>query len=424
GAGPEARVAVAMHRSADLMMALLAVLKSGAAYVPLDPDYPADRVAYMLADARPAVLVTAGGVTTPEQDTPSFRTVDLDDPRTTGRLATLDADDLTDADRRAPLRPSTPAYVIYTSGSTGRPKGVIVPHANVVRLFSATDHWFGFGADDAWTWFHSFAFDFSVWEMWGPLLHGGRLVVVPFDVSRSPADFLALLVRERVTMLSQTPSAFYQLTQADARHPEQGQALELRRIVLAGEALDLSRLTDWYARHAEDAPLLVNMYGPTETTVYTTYEPLDARMAESGGGSLIGRSIPGLRSYVLDAELRLCPPGVAGELYVAGENLARGYHERPALSAERFVADPHGDAGERMYRTGDLVRWSPDGRLEYLGRTDDQIKLRGFRIELGEIEATVAAHPAVAQAAVLVREDRPGDRRLVAYVVPADGSAT
>ncbi|MET8566301.1 amino acid adenylation domain-containing protein, partial [Streptomyces flaveolus] len=423
GAGPEGRVAVSMHRSAALVTALLAVLKSGAGYVPLDPDYPAGRVAYMLSDARPAVLVTAGGPAVRDHETP-MHTVDLDDPHTAARLAALGADDLTDIDRHAPLRPATPAYVIYTSGSTGRPKGVVVPHANVVRLFAATRHWYDFRDTDVWGWFHSFAFDVSVWEMWGPLLHGGRLVVVPFDVSRSPADFRDLLVRERVTMLSQTPSAFYQLAQADARDPGRGQDLKLRRIVLAGEALDLSRLTLWYARHAEDAPLLVNMYGPTETTVYTTYEPIDTRMAASGGGSLIGRSIPGLRTYVLDAELRLCPPGVAGELYVAGENLARGYHDRPALSAERFVADPYGTGGERMYRTGDLVRWSPDGRLEYLGRTDDQIKLRGFRIELGEIEATVAAHPAVGQAAVLVREDRPGDRRLVAYVVPADSPRT
>ncbi|WP_265736754.1 amino acid adenylation domain-containing protein, partial [Peterkaempfera griseoplana] len=309
--------------------------------------------------------------------------------------------------------------MIYTSGSTGRPKGVSVPHANVLRLFAATRGRYGFGPSDVFTWFHSFAFDFSVWEMWGPLLHGGRLVVVPFDISRSPADFLALLVREQITVLNQTPSAFYQLAQADARYPELSRGLRLRRIILAGEALDLARLGDWYSRHADHAPLLVNMYGPTETTVYATYEPItEAIAAASRGSSLIGRGIPGLRMYVLDAALQPCPPGVPGEMYVAGANLARGYHARPVLSAERFVADPYGGPGARMYRTGDLVRWTADGRLDYLGRTDDQIKLRGFRIELGEIEAVLAGHPALAQSAVVVREDRPGDKRLVGYAVP------
>ncbi|MCD0486492.1 amino acid adenylation domain-containing protein, partial [Streptacidiphilus sp. ASG 303] len=339
---------------------------------------------------------------------------------TAARLAQLPDTDLTDAERTTPLLPAHPAYVIYTSGSTGRPKGVSVPHANVLRLFAATRDWFGFGPDDAFTWFHSFAFDVSVWEMWGPLLHGGRLVVVPFDVSRSPADFLALLVREGVTVLSQTPSAFYQLAQADARNPELSRELRLRRIILAGEALDLAHLGDWYGRHADDAPQLVNMYGPTETTVYVTYEPITEAMATANrGASLIGRGIPSLRMYVLDAALQPCPPGVPGEMYVAGANLARGYYARPVLSAERFVADPYGGPGERMYRTGDLVRWTTDGQLDYLGRIDDQVKLRGFRIELGEIEAALAAHPAVAQATVLVREDRPGDKRLVGYAVPA-----
>ncbi|MCD0486481.1 amino acid adenylation domain-containing protein, partial [Streptacidiphilus sp. ASG 303] len=345
---------------------------------------------------------------------------------TAARLAQLPDTDLTDAERTTPLLPAHPAYVIYTSGSTGRPKGVLVAHGNVVRLFSATDHWFGFGPDDAFTWFHSFAFDFSVWEMWGPLLHGGRLVVVPFDVSRSPADFLALLVREGVTVLSQTPSAFYQLAQADALDPELGAGLALRTVVFGGEALDLSRLSGWYARHAQNAPLLVNMYGITETTVHVTYRALGADLAGRGPvASVIGRGIPDLQVYVLDAALQPCPPGVPGEMYVAGEGLARGYLGRAGLTAGRFVADPFGPVGSRMYRSGDLARWDQDGVLEYLGRTDDQVKIRGFRIELGEIEAALAAHPAVAQATVLVREDRPGDKRLVAYLIPADsGSAS
>ncbi|KWT62718.1 hypothetical protein ADL21_06555 [Streptomyces albus subsp. albus] len=406
GAGPETFVAVALPRSADLVAALLAVLKSGAAYVPVDPGYPADRIAYMLADTAPVVVITETAR-------------DLDGAP--GSRLTLDAlrawDDEAEVTPVARPLPGNPAYVIYTSGSTGRPKGVVVPHANVVRLFSATRHWFDVGADDAWTLFHSYAFDFSVWELWGPLLSGGRLVVVPHEVSRSPRDFLRLLSRERVTVLNQTPSAFYQLMQADE---ETDVPLALRYVVFGGEALELRRLAGWYARHADDAPRLVNMYGITETTVHVTHLPLDRETAQGATGSLIGEAIPDLRTYVLDAGLRPAAPGAAGELYVAGAGLARGYLGRPGLTAQRFVADPFGAPGTRMYRTGDVVRWNEAGELEYLGRADTQVKIRGFRIELGEIEATLEAHPAVAQAAVVAREDTPGDHRLVAYVVPAE----
>ncbi|MEU8928048.1 amino acid adenylation domain-containing protein, partial [Kitasatospora sp. NPDC048545] len=404
GAGPEAFVALALPRGADLVVAVLGVLKSGAAYVPIDPDYPQDRVDYMLADARPAFVVDALPAEVTDGD--------------------ADPDGRTSAAPAVPLLPDHPAYVIYTSGSTGRPKGVVVPHRNVVRLFSATRHWFGFGPQDTWTLFHSYGFDFSVWELWGPLLHGGRLVVVPHDVSRAPERFLELLVRERVTVLNQTPSAFYQLMQADAENPELGSELALRYVVFGGEALEVARLGQWYARHPEDAPVLVNMYGITETTVHVTHRALDAATAADRPASLIGRGIPDLRVRVLDDALRPTPAGVVGELYVAGAGLARGYLGRPGLTAERFVADPYGPAGTRLYRTGDLARWNADGELEYLGRADEQVKVRGFRIELGEIEAVLARHSAVAQCAVVVREDRPGDRRLVAYLVPAEQGTT
>jgi amino acid adenylation domain-containing protein len=421
GAGPETRVAVSMPRSAELAVALLAVLKSGAAYVPLDPDYPADRVAYMLQDADPAVVVASGGAIAPGRGRP---TVVLDDARTAACLARLPDGDLTDGERTAALLPSHPAYTIYTSGSTGRPKGVLVPHASVLRLFTATAHWFGPGADDVWTWFHSFAFDFSVWEMWGALLHGGLLVVVPVDVARSPADFLSLLVRERVTLLNQTPSAFYQLAQADAQHPELGAELALRSVVFGGEALDPARLADWQQRHGDRSPQLINMYGITETTVHVTYKALGALPAGTGPvAGVIGQSIPDLGVHVLDDALLPCPPGVPGEMYVAGAGLARGYLGRPDLTAGRFVADPYGPPGRRMYRSGDLARWNAEGELEYLGRSDDQVKIRGFRIELGEVESVVAQHPAVSASTVLVREDRPGDKRLVAYLTAADTTA-
>ncbi|MQY09519.1 non-ribosomal peptide synthetase [Actinomadura macrotermitis] len=399
GAGPERFVALALPRSAELVVAILAVLKTGAAYVPIDPDYPADRIAYMLDDAKPVLTVDS---------------VEVD-----GDYA---GTDLTDADRLAPLTPDNPAYVIYTSGSTGRPKGVVIPHQNAVRLLRSTEQWFDFGPDDVWTLFHSYAFDFSVWELWGPLLYGGRLVVVPFLTSRSPEDFLRLLAAEKVTVLNQTPSAFYQLMAADRDNP--GQDLALRYIVFGGEALELGRLDDWYSRHAEDAPTLVNMYGITETTVHVSYVALDRAYAATAPGSVIGVGIPDLKVYVLDDRLEPVPAGVVGELYVAGDGLARGYLNRPDLTADRFVADPHGKPGTRMYRTGDLGRWlkagrsdgvgwsGEMGRLEYLGRADQQVQLRGFRIELGEIESALARHDSVSDVAVVVR-----DEKLIAYAV-------
>ncbi|MEU8780906.1 amino acid adenylation domain-containing protein [Streptomyces sp. NPDC048637] len=421
GAGPERFVALALPRTADLVVALLAVVKSGAAYVPLDPSYPADRTSYMLADARPELLLSTAGSAAGLPDARP-RTLLLDDPGTVRALTEYDAGDLTDEDRGGPLSPSNAAYVIYTSGSTGRPKGVVVPHRNVARLFAATEEWFAFGPDDVWTLFHSYAFDFSVWELWGPLLYGGRLVVVPYAVSRSPEDFLRLLADERVTVLNQTPSAFYQLMQADAEHPDLGAQLALRRVVFGGEALDLGRMAEWYRRHGDTAPVLVNMYGITETTVHVSHLPLDERAVAGQTRSLIGQGIPDLRVYVLGDRLELLPPNVPGEMYVAGAGPARGYLHQPALSAGRFVADPFGPPGSRMYRTGDVARWTADGQLEYLGRADDQVKVRGFRIELGEIEAAFESHAAVAQARVIVREDGPGEKRLVAYAVPEAGS--
>ncbi|WP_188308508.1 amino acid adenylation domain-containing protein [Streptomyces sp. CBMA123] len=417
GVGPERLVALALPRSVELVVAVLAVLKAGGAYVPIDPDYPADRIAYTLRDSAPALLLTttAAAARLPDPELPLLL---LDAPETVAELRQAP----TEAPAPA-LGPDHPAYVIYTSGSTGRPKGVVIPHGNVARLFSATDHWFAPGPQDVWTLFHSYAFDFSVWELWGALLHGGSLVVVPFETSRSPREFLELLVRERVTFLNQTPSAFYQLMQADQEEPELGDRLALRRVVFGGEALDLARLAPWYRRHAEDAPVLVNMYGITETTVHVSYRPLDAATAAGQSRSLIGAGIPDLRLYLLDARLRPVPAGVPGELYVAGAGSARGYLGRPALTAERFVADPYGAPGTRMYRTGDLARWTADGELEYLGRIDAQVKIRGFRIELGEIGSVLSRRPEVASAAVVVREDAPGEKRLVGYLVPAPAAA-
>ncbi|MEU9222756.1 AMP-binding protein, partial [Streptomyces sp. NPDC048376] len=270
GVGPGDFVALALPRSVELVVAVLGVLKAGAAYVPVDPAYPVDRIAYTVEDCAPAVLVTVSEVA--ERVPAAGPRLVLDDPVVVAELAGMPV--AGSAGCRVGLVPEQAAYVIYTSGSTGRPKGVVVAHRNVVRLFEATDGWFGFGPDDVWTLFHSFAFDFSVWELWGALLYGGRLVVVPHEVSRSPGDFLDLLVRERVTVLNQTPSAFHQLSQADAERP--GADLALRYVVFGGEALEPSRLADWFARRGERSPVLVNMYGITETTVHVTYLPMSA----------------------------------------------------------------------------------------------------------------------------------------------------
>ena len=275
----------------------------------------------------------------------------------------------------------------------------------------ATDPWFGFGPHDVWTLFHSFAFDFSVWELFGALLHGGRLVIVPYWVSRSPEQFHALLAREAVTVLNQTPSAFAQLVRADAAASRE---LALRLVIFGGEALNLAELAPWFERHGDTRPQLVNMYGITETTVHVTFRPV--RMADlATGTSPIGTPIPDLQLHVLDRHREPLPLGVAGEMHIGGAGLARGYLGRAALTAERFVPNPFA-AGERLYRTGDLARRTADGDLDYLGRIDHQVKIRGFRIELGEIEAALLAHAEIEQAAVIAREDA-GDRRLVAYVV-------
>ncbi|PEE41403.1 amino acid adenylation domain-containing protein [Bacillus pseudomycoides] len=417
GVGPEQMVALAIPRSLDMVVSLLAVLKTGAGYLPLDPDYPSDRISFMLSDAKPVCMITNTQVTIESEETV---TIVVDDFKIMETLNKYGEENIENVERIQPLSPLHIAYVIYTSGSTGRPKGVMIPHQNVIRLLGATDHWFQFDSEDVWTMFHSYAFDFSVWEIWGPLLYGGRLVVVPHTVSRSPREFLNLLVQEKVTVLNQTPSAFYQLMQADRENVELGQKLSLRYVVFGGEALELSRLEDWYSRHPENSPKLINMYGITETTVHVSYIELDQNIVSLRANSLIGCSIPDLKVYVLDNYLQPVPPGVVGEMYVAGAGLARGYLGRAGLTAERFIADPYGKPGTRMYRTGDLARWCQDGTLDYIGRADHQIKIRGFRIELGEIEAVIMQHSHVEQVAVIVREDQPGDKRLVSYIVPSE----
>ncbi len=413
GVGAESLVALCLERSFDLVVAILAVLKAGGAYVPLDPGYPEDRLSTMLEDSGVDVLLTESGETAKlSGHEGKMVVVDRERERIESLAPTPPA---------VASEPSQLAYVIYTSGSTGRPKGVGVTHENVLRLFSATAPWYQFDERDVFTLFHSYAFDFSVWELWGALLNGGRLVIVPYWVSRDPEAFYELLAREKVTILNQTPSAFRALVHAEELSGTSG--LALRRVVFGGEALELRSLEPWTRRHEEERPLLVNMYGITETTVHVTYREIRREDVLGSPGSVIGRPIPDLSLFLLDENLEPVPQGVRGELYVAGKGLARGYLGRPDLTAERFVPHPHGEPGSRLYRTGDLGRYRANGDVEYLGRIDHQVKVRGFRIELGEIEAALAQNPSVREAVVRLREEESDQKRLVAYVVPSEAAS-
>lgn len=413
GVGPDILVGLNVERSHELLVCILGVLKAGGGYLPLDPDYPGDRIAFIVGDAQAPVLLTQASLTDRL-------------PRTNAKILRIDADwqeIAAEAGTAPPTKvgPNNLAYVIYTSGSTGKPKGVEITHANVARLFAATQEWYAFGPDDTWTMFHSYAFDFSVWEIWGALLYGGRVVVVPYLVSRSPDAFRELLALEHVTILNQTPSAFRQLITADENAPIH-QKLNLRYVIFGGEALDTRMLKPWYERHADNAPTLVNMYGITETTVHVTYRPLERSDSESTA-SPIGLPIPDLSLYLLDQNLEPVPVGVAGELHVGGAGLARGYLNRPDLTATKFIPNPfRDDAGARLYKSGDIARYLANGSLEFVGRVDNQVKVRGHRIELGEIDAQLTTHSGIAHALTIIREDRPGDVRLVSYIVSRENA--
>ena len=407
GAGPGKVVGIHLPRTQDVVVAILGVLKSGAAYLPMDPLYPRERLAFMAGDAELTALVAAPG---------------------------MDEDFAAGIERVAPRRPegealqaplavtaasSDLAYIIYTSGSTGRPKGCMVRQGDVLRLFKAGDRHYDFGPADVWTLFHSYSFDFSVWELWGALLYGGRLVIVPEDEARSPRDFHQRLRAEKVTVLNQTPSAFRALAAVDAALPASERLRDLRWVIFGGEALDYPSLRRWFEQHGEAHPRLVNMYGITETTVHVSFRQVSQRDALDGVGSLIGTPLADMRLRLLDGEGAPSPLGVAGELWVGGGGVALGYWHREELTAQRFVQRADG----RYYRSGDLARLIPGKGLEYLGRGDQQIQLRGFRVELGEIQARLLEDPGVGEAAVLALSGAEAELRLAAFVVPADGQS-
>ena len=417
GVGPEVLVGIALERSVEMVVGVLGILKAGGAYVPMDVEYPKERLRYMLEDAGVRVLVSETGVLQrlPES-VAGVDVVRMDEEEERKKISEESGEDF-----ESGVGPENLAYMIYTSGSTGKPKGAMITHRNVARLLRATEPWFEFNDHDVWTMFHSYAFDFSVWEIWGALSYGGRLVVVPYWLSRTPEAFLELLRRERVTVLNQTPSAFRQLMKAEAAE-EKGvtPGLALRLVIFGGEALEPAWLREWFDAHGDEHPRLVNMYGITETTVHVTYRELRREDVELGK-SAIGRPIPDLSLYILDEHRQPVPDGLAGEMYVGGAGLARGYWKREELTSERFIKSPFGDG--RLYRTGDVGRRLGNGELEYLGRCDQQVKLRGFRIELGEIETALSQHEGVREAVVMAREVRgAGEKQLVAYVVPKETS--
>lgn len=408
GVRPGDLVGLCSDREFDIMVGILGILKAGAGYLPLDPALPEDRVNYIIGDSKARVIVhqdSQQGVVA----NAGARLIALVDGQCPGDWPDTDPEGLADLDGRI--------YVMYTSGTTGRPKGVQLTHRNVARLFLNTAHWYRFGADDIWCLFHSFAFDVSVWEMWGALCHGGQLVIVPYLVSRSPALFVDLVRDHGVTILNQSPSAFKLFVAEEGARP-QPERFVMRAIVFAGEALDLQSLRPWAARHGDEMPLIVNMYGITETTVHASYRVTRKADLERAR-SQIGVAIPDLRLDLLDHRLRPVPIGATGEIHVSGPGLSLGYLGRPELTAEKFVTGPD---GVLYYKSSDLARYTPDGDIEYLGRNDKQVKIRGFRIELGEIEGALCRHPDV-QSAIAVTQDHPGQgRRIVAYVVMRAGA--
>ncbi|MEC1581805.1 amino acid adenylation domain-containing protein [Bacillus subtilis] len=405
GVKPDTPVGIMMPRSFSMIAAILGVWKAGGCYVPIDPEYPSERKRYILSDSGTKLLMTVNEADWRADD-------DFE-----GEILTVENAETYD---KSPLPQVSSAhhlaYIIYTSGTTGRPKGVMVEHRNVISLLKHQNLPFEFGHEDVWTFFHSYCFDFSVWEMFGALLNGSTLVVVSKETARDPQAFRLLLKKERVTVLNQTPTAFYGLMHEDQNHSDR---LNIRYVIFGGEALQPGMLQSWNDKYPHTE--LINMYGITETTVHVTVKKLSASDI-AANRSNIGRPLSTLQAYVMDAHMNLQPIGVPGELYIGGEGVARGYLNRVELTADRFVPNPY-LPGDRLYRTGDLAKRLSNGELEYLGRIDDQVKVRGHRIELGEIQAALLQHPIIKEAAVITRADEQGQTAVYAYMVTKDQQA-
>ncbi len=389
GLGPESIVAIMVERSVEMIIGLLAILKAGGIYLPIAPDYPVERVNFILADSHAAIMLTANELM------PTHESISPLLPEITEHVS-----------------PQQAAYIIYTSGTTGKPKGVIVDHYNVVRLLCNDKFQFHFGSSDVWTMFHAFNFDFSVWEMYGALLYGGKLIIIPKMVALDPVLFREIVRQERVTVLNQTPSAFYNFSEEELKHGEK--ELCVRYVIFGGEALKPLKLKKW--REKYPATTLVNMFGITETTVHVTYKEICAKEIEYNISN-IGVPIPTTCTYIVDKHLNLQPIGAPGELLVGNAGVSRGYLNRPELTAEKFISSPF-NRNERIYRSGDLARFLPDQEMEYLGRIDLQVQLKGFRIEIGEIESYLLRYEGIDEAVVIAKENEDGDcKSLCAYIV-------
>ncbi|RNA61469.1 amino acid adenylation domain-containing protein [Chryseobacterium nematophagum] len=421
---PDEFIPLCLERSEEMLVAILGVLKSGGAYVPMDPNYPMDRIEHILGDSRARLIIVEENTKHRLYDYKEL--IETEAESSNLSIISLDSSDMEDSlSTCSTANPDTEvssedlSYVIYTSGTTGKPKGVMIEHKSVVRLFSATDHWYGFTDKDVWSLFHSYVFDVSVWEMWGALLHGGKLLIPSVEQTKDLYLFFDLCYKNNLTVLCKTPTAFYQFIEVALS--KDVELSDLRYVIFAGEALNFASLEPWYGRYSE-VPLLINMYGTTETTVHASYRALDS--GELGNSSMVGKSIPDQRIYVLDGYLRPVPIGAIGELYIGGSGLSRGYLNLPELTAERFLLNPFQSEEEkesgyngRMYKTGDLGRYLPGGDLEYIGRNDFQVKIRGYRIELGEIENGLLSYEGIRQSIVLAKENSLGLKYLVGYYV-------
>lgn len=407
GAKPGELIGLSLKRNEYLIIGIIAILKTGCGYLPLDPTYPLSRIDYILQDTDCRIVVTDND-TAPLLAGKNVRLVDVSGCTNEKKIRTL-GEVINDG--------SSLAYCIYTSGSTGNPKGVLISHTNVMRLFDNTHQWFSFDQYDVWTLFHSYSFDFSVWEIFGALLHGGKLVVVPYEISRSPEDFRKLLKERKVTVLNQTPSAFNQLSLVEMTNFDEDDRLKnLRYVIFGGEALNFATLSGWVSKYGDSKPDLVNMYGITETTVHVTHRKISLDDIINNSASYIGDAIPDLDIAILDSLGRPVPTGMVGEMYISGAGLAIGYLNRDSLNSERFIHISLKGRKKRYYKTGDLAKRRFDGELEYYGRADKQVKIRGHRIELGEIESALIKLPDVSEAVVLAHRDAHGKDKLKAWV--------
>lgn len=400
-------IGLCLDRGLESVISVLAILKTNAAYVSIDPVYPKNYLDYIFRDAELKLLITKHGLLLglPEQLPP---TISLDRDN-----ALIEKEDPRNLDSKG--QSNQLAYVIYTSGSTGRPKGVLVEHRQVLRLFFSTQALFNFNDKDIWTLFHSLSFDFSVWELWGSLLYGGQLIIVPYWTSRDPELFYKLLQKSQVTILNQTPSAFANYIAVDLKQDLMVRS-SLRYIIFGGEKLNPNYLKKWFDKWGDQHPKLINMYGITETTVHVTYYLLTQKDTEKTN-SIIGSPLPDLRVYLLDEQGQRVPPGSIGEMHVGGEGVTRGYLNHPELTTTRFISDPFSDKNERIYCTGDLAYQLSDGTLVYYGRKDNQIKVRGFRIEPAEIEAILMQHNMVRDVRVTTLESSAISKKLLACII-------